>query len=59
MWKCHRSATTNESNPARNGFSFENINQDVDGFLVDFWAGMGGFMYAIGTWLFRYANTVE
>jgi hypothetical protein len=59
MWKCYRTATTNELNLYDKSFSLNNILVDFAGFNVDLFAGLGGLMYAVGTILFMKVVTNE
>ena len=52
LWKCIRTAITNEGNNEKISI-WKNIKADFSGFNVDLWAGMGGFFYAIGTCVFK------
>jgi hypothetical protein len=55
LWKCVRTAVTNEGNNEKNSM-LNNIKADFSGFNIDLWAGMGGLFYAIGTYVFK--NTI-
>ena len=55
LWKVFRTAFTNDEN-SHFHFKFQNISADFSGFFVDLFAGMGGLIYAIGTYLFSIAN---
>ena len=52
IWKCFRTFCIDESNPENGAFKLQNIWWDFPGFNVDLYAGLGGLMYLIGTWLF-------
>lgn len=43
-WKCYRTCTTPPTRPA-----CANIKEDLLGFIVDLFAGLGGLFYLIGT----------
>ena len=53
-WKVYRTCTTPPENSA-----CENIREDVAGFVVDLFAGIGGVFYLVGTILFHFATTIE
>ncbi len=50
-WKCWRTMFCGEDNEIK--FIKSNIMEDFSGFNIDVHAGLGGFCYAIGTYLFK------
>lgn len=44
-WKCIRTAKGPQS-------ILKNIREELSGFLVDLFAGVGGVFYLVGTWIF-------
>jgi hypothetical protein len=52
MWKSYRTAVTDPFDDSVK-FRFSHINADFSGFMIDLWAGIGGLIYAAGTWLFK------
>jgi hypothetical protein len=53
LWKCYRTAVTDQFDENIIRFRFYHIRADFSGFMVDLIAGFGGLFYAIGTWLFK------
>ena len=58
MWKCLRTLLTNEVN-LKIGLNLDGLCEDLSGFFVDLFAGLGGGCYAIGTYYFQYVVTDE
>lgn len=57
LWKCMR-AFGNEDD-LRLSCNFQEVYEDLAGFMVDVFAGLGGFCYFIGTYYFQYVVTDE
>lgn len=52
-WKCYRTCITPPTHSA-----CDNIKEDLAGFLVDLFAGLGAFFYLIGTIVFSKADEI-
>ena len=55
-WKLYRTAATDYKNNNSTELKWENCKEDLLGFFVDLFAGLGGFCYMIGTVFFKYAD---
>lgn len=58
LWKCLRTSFYCED-LSNCKFNLDNIKEDLPGFLVDVFAGLGGLSYAIGTYDFMVAVTSD
>ena len=57
LWKCIRTSISDENDPNDRSIKCSNITADFPGFMIDVWAGIGGLIYAIGTYIFSLAET--
>lgn len=55
-WKVYRAACSNAQFPFDKSFNLQNLAQDWPGFGVDTAAGLGGFAYMVGSYLFLPEN---